>query len=172
MPWFSVAMSTSITITAPLQADDEATAVHAALHGNALPRHPVNAILTEGCPVGTTLSVANKAWELDGVDDGTEPPGLTVYELPIVHAGDPVVDTDAATTYQPFVGRDGQVGYRITRDEDTTWLYLNASHGSDDGVATVFGYRGGSGDPAQDTPLHFLTPWGDEGHDAIPASRR
>ena len=65
-----------------------------------------------------------------------------------------VIDDDSHVVYRPILG-----GWKAELFDDqgevldTEYIYLNPSGGSDDGVPTVFVYRGSDGDPQTDTPL-------------------
>jgi hypothetical protein len=65
-------------------------------------------------------------------------------------------DDDSGMTYTPHTGPNGEVGFKCTRDDGgVTYITLNPSGGSDDGVPTVFLYIGDTGDVLHDTPAHF-----------------
>lgn len=72
----------------------------------------------------------------------------------------PIVDLDGAMSYTSWEGPHGEVGYACTPDGPgpTTYVYLNPSTGSDDGVPTVFLYEGPLGDPGQDAALLHVIP--------------
>ena len=56
--------------------------------------------------------------------------------------GDPFRDDDSGVTYVPYIDMQfGTVGYMAEHpDGRVEYIYLNASGGSDDGIATVFVY--------------------------------
>lgn len=72
-----------------------------------------------------------------------------------------VYDPNNDIYYQPFVSKDGRVGYKIGRTDDRpdaeTFLYFNPSVNdpSDPADPTVFVYIGVENDPAEDLPQHF-----------------
>jgi hypothetical protein len=67
-----------------------------------------------------------------------------------------VFDADAQVRYVPVVSAYGNPGYECTLpDGSVTYVYLNASGGSDDGVPTVFLYQGMEADPGADHAEHF-----------------
>jgi hypothetical protein len=68
-----------------------------------------------------------------------------------------VYDVDADVSYH-FWTNGTAVGYEIHFPGNRIeFFYLNPSDGSDDGVPTVFAYRGTEADPAADMPLcHFV----------------
>lgn len=73
------------------------------------------------------------------------------------YLGPHLQDEDGETTYQAFVGVDGTVGYRCEHNDGrATYVYLNASLGSDDGVATMFLYQD---DLNFENPLHWYATW-------------
>lgn len=64
-------------------------------------------------------------------------------------------DDDAGVTYHPFVGPNGELGFRAVRDGGGEQrIVFNPSGGSDDGVPNVFVYMGSTGDASIDTPVH------------------
>lgn len=66
---------------------------------------------------------------------------------------DPVSDPDSGVIYLPW-STEKVVGWEAHRpDGSIEYVYLNPSGGSDDGVPTVFLYRGTTGDPTQDEAL-------------------
>lgn len=70
---------------------------------------------------------------------------------------DDVYDPDGGVVYVPFLAKDGRVGYRVVdtlNPGHETFIYLNPSTGSDDGVPNVFVYIGGEDDPAVDGAVH------------------
>lgn len=67
-------------------------------------------------------------------------------------------DEDSGVSYVPFVDEEwGTAGVQITRPSGVVdYLYFNPSGGSDDGVPTVFVYRGESTNPGEAGSLcHF-----------------
>jgi hypothetical protein len=71
-----------------------------------------------------------------------------------------ILDRDSGTTYTPFINKHWEVGYRCEGvDGEVTYVYLNPSGGSDDGVATVFLYQGSTGDHDQDGPTVHVVVW-------------
>jgi hypothetical protein len=72
-------------------------------------------------------------------------------------------DKDAGVYYVPFV-KDGRVGYIVRSNRPgiatETYVYLNPSTGSDDGVPTVFVYQGEHNDPGQDGSECYIVPDG------------
>lgn len=69
-----------------------------------------------------------------------------------------IKDVSSGVIYRAWVGLDGQVGYRCTfPDKRVTYVYLNPTTESDDGVPTVFVYSGGQGEPAHDEPIVHVT---------------
>lgn len=74
-------------------------------------------------------------------------------------SADKIRDDDGRTTYTPFIGSEGQVGYRCEHDNgDVAYIYLNASGGSDDGVATVLLYQDLDADEFANA-VHFYNTW-------------
>lgn len=73
----------------------------------------------------------------------------------------PIYDEDARVSYMPWTNGYA-VGFKCKDAQDrVTYIYLNPSGGSDDGVATVFVYEGSQGDPLEDAPSHhYNIEWG------------
>lgn len=75
----------------------------------------------------------------------------------IVWMGRAIV-TDDQVTYIPYATQDGQVGYvvRSNDGDQSEFIYLNASTGTDDQTPNVFLYQGESGAPHRDAAeVHF-----------------
>ena len=71
---------------------------------------------------------------------------------------DMIRDDDGKTTYTPFIGRHGNVGYCCEHDDGrVSFFYLNPSTGSDDGVATIFVYQ--DEDQSFIQTHHFYDVW-------------
>lgn len=70
-----------------------------------------------------------------------------------------VRDEDSGVLYAPWTD-NGAVGFRCEApDGRVEYIYLNPSGGSDDGVPTVFLYRGPAGDPSDDQPDLYYVPF-------------
>ena len=98
---------------------------------------------------------------------GNDTIGLTIAsavdELKTLTAPQTAYDADAGVYYEPFI-EDGRVGYRVASNRPgmglETFVYLNPSDGSDDGVPTVFVYQGIENDPALDGSECYIVPDG------------
>ncbi len=65
--------------------------------------------------------------------------------------------TDAqGTAFAPWES-DGLVGFKVTEKNGAiSYIYLNPSSESDDGVSNVFLYQGSDGDPGTDAPIVYI----------------
>lgn len=103
------------------------------------------------------------AWLTPAIDPLADSPQSATVEPPAedmptwgLTYGEAFTDPDSGTTYTPFIGRNGQAGHRCDHtDGRQTFIYLNPSGGSDDGVATVFVYQDEDPDLFVGAMIHF-----------------
>ena len=68
------------------------------------------------------------------------------------------IKTDHGITYEPFTGKNGQVGFKVIKDNGAhTYIYLNPSDHDSDDKPNVFLYIGSSGEPGYDSPECYFT---------------
>lgn len=85
-------------------------------------------------------------------------------------------DEGCGVDYVPWIGPDGQVGYRCEHDDGRVeFIYLNPSESidspPDERTPCVFLYVGPSGVPWADAAHHHYTIFDEEGIDAPDADR-
>lgn len=69
-----------------------------------------------------------------------------------------MIKTDHGVTYEPYTGANGQIGFKVNREDGRhTFIYLNPSDHDSENEPNVFLYIGSSGEPEHDSPEVFFT---------------
>ena len=68
------------------------------------------------------------------------------------------ITTDHGITYEPYIGANGQIGFKVLRDDGAhTYIYLNPSDHDSGNEPNVFLYIGMFGEPENDSPECYFT---------------
>lgn len=69
-----------------------------------------------------------------------------------------MIKTDHGITYIPYTGANGQIGFKVLRDDGAhTYIYLNPSDHDSENEPNVFLYIGMTGEPEHDSPETYFT---------------